>query len=145
MTTPPTATLKSILLNTAIDIRGPQNNSNELINDSGIAGQMEMATVGPDFLTGHGRIDVGASVELMQQHRENSDGIKTPTGFRQSSLGDRDIVEFQFAVSEDWINSRPNETTIVNGSRQSSTALKSLWHGTILHLMQTMQPPIAQN
>ena len=41
---------------------------------------MEMATVGPDFLTDYGRIDVGASVE--SQHRENSDGIKTPTGFR---------------------------------------------------------------
>ena len=119
-----------------------KNSSDELVDDADVAGQTEMSTFGPDYLTGYGRIDVGASVELMQQSRANSEGINSPTGFRQGSLKDRDIVEFQFAVSEDWINSRPNETTIVNGSRQDiEHALKNhTGVGTIRRRMPTMQP-----
>ena len=55
---PVAALTKAILVNTADDMRGPQRARAELIDASGTAGQTGRATIGPDYFTGFGRLNV---------------------------------------------------------------------------------------
>ena len=121
---PVAALAKAILVNSADDMRGPQGARDELINSSGTSGQVGLATIGPDYFTGFGRLNVEESVLLTQQNRSNEDGILRPTGFAQGSINDGGVQDYQFSISQDWINSRPAATTLNNSNQDIEHALK---------------------
>ena len=98
---PVAALTKAILVNTADDMRGPQRARAELIDASGTAGQTGRATIGPDYFTGFGRLNVADAVALTQQNRSDDEGILRPTGFAQGSINDGGVQDYQFTISQD--------------------------------------------
>ena len=110
--TPMPALMRAIIIATSNDIIGFQGNSAELFNAAGVAGQAQRATIGPDYLTGFGRLNVGASINLMQQSREDANGNNQPTGFRTGNIGDKEIHEFSFTISPDMASNQTDPLQI---------------------------------
>jgi len=104
--------IKAALVNTADDINADQKASEELIDDSGTNGQTEVATIGPDYLTGFGRLNTQAAVELIQQRRADDDGLNRPTGFIQGEIGDSQFTDYEFIIDQEWIDSRPDDQAL---------------------------------
>ena len=111
--TPIPALMRAIIIATTDDIVGAQGTSAELFDATGTtANQAQAATIGPDYLTGFGRLNVGESVNLMQRSRKDSNSNNQPTGFRTGSIGDKEIHEFRFAVSPDMSNNQTDQLQI---------------------------------